>query len=302
MKVTRLFQHIGEHTLLSRISQKWRQNKRKRRTVWWESQKGKREHFEAKVDSGIRLRFHLDSEVAKLIYCDSYELIERKFLKSFLRPADIFVDIGANIGLFSLIAANCVGPSGKIYAFEPTPKIYRRLLENVDLNGFNNIDCFQLALSDRKEMAPFNLSQDGHDAWNSFAPPIAGDSFYKEMVHCETWDNFASQHALFGKVTMIKLDVEGWETHLLSGACHFLSRNDAPLLQVEFTDEAARSAGSSAKALYRTLEALGYRMYTFDPKKRKLCPDPIRDTYIYLNLFAAKDATSAEIRLSGKMV
>jgi FkbM family methyltransferase len=300
MKIAKLFVHMRKHTMLTRMTQEWRERMRKRRTAWWESRKGKCEYFEAKLESGIRMRFHLDSELAKLIYCDCYELTERGFLNSFLRSGDIFVDVGANVGLYSLIAARCVGPSGKIYAFEPTHKIYGRLFDNVNLNGFNNIRCFQLALSDKKDVAPFYLSEDGHDAWNSFAPPIAGHSFSKEMIHCETWDNFASQHALFGKITMMKLDVEGWETRFLSGASRFLSRNDAPLLQVEFTDEAARAAGSSSKALYHALEDLGYRIYTYDFKDRKLRSDPVRDSYVYLNLFATKNANWVAARLRGK--
>lgn len=121
---------------------------RNKRIAWWNSEISKREHFESKLQNGVKIRLHFDSQLSRLIYCEGFELQERKFLNAFLRPGDIFVDIGANIGLFSLIAARCVGKNGHVYAFEPTAKIYQRLIENVNLNHFKNISYFQLALSD----------------------------------------------------------------------------------------------------------------------------------------------------------
>jgi FkbM family methyltransferase len=245
----------------------------------------------------VRIRLHFDSELARLIYVDDFERTEREFLKAYLRPGDIFVDVGANIGLFSLIAAPLVGPSGKVFAFEPTGTTYKRLLNNVRLNAFNNISSFRLALSDHNGHQSFFVSKDGFDAWNSFAQPVAGHSFEHEEVECETWDRFASEHNLLGNVTIMKLDVEGWETHVLAGAKDALNREDAPLLQVEFTDAVAAASGTSCRQLYRVLEDLGYRMFLYDPWRRQLIDDPIRESYPYVNLIASKNLENADIRL-----
>lgn len=301
MKIAKFLEHIHKHTLLARVSQEWHKHRTKRRTAWWESQKGNRDYFDAQLEKGVRMRFHLDSKLAQFVYCDPYEPTERAFLKTFLRTGDVFVDVGANFGLYSLIAARYVGPSGKIYAFEPTQRIFQRLCGNVNLNRFNHVYCFQLAFSDKPGDFEFYVAENGYDAWNSFAKPIAGHSFIKEIIHSETWDHFASQHELVGKIAMMKVDVEGWETRFLSGAVASLSRDDAPLLQMEFTGEAAQAAGSSCGELYRALEKLGYRMYTFNAKSRELCPDPIRDNYVYLNLVATKEPERAMDRLKGKL-
>src|SRR3989442_993718 len=84
------------------------------------------------------------------------------------------------------------------------------------------------------------LSFDGHDAWNTLAHPTAGKLFARETVPCMTWDELAKEHHLVGKVAMMKIDVEGWESAVLQGASETLSRPDAPVLQVEFTDQASQ--------------------------------------------------------------
>jgi FkbM family methyltransferase len=243
------------------------------------------------------MHLHFDSELARLIHCEDFEIGERHFVNAFLRPGDVFVDVGANIGLFSLIAANRVGDSGMVYAFEPSAKTFHRLRENTKLNNFQNVQCYQLALSDEFGKSPFYTSEDGFDAWNSFAHPIAGEFFAKEIIQCETWDRFARTHGLLGRVAMMKIDVEGWESKVLQGAKESLSRQDAPVLQVEFTDEAAVSAGSSCKYLYLALENFGYRIFTYEFTRRKLMHDPLRENYPYINLIATKSPEETNRRL-----
>lgn len=287
-KLLRLLNHLRQGTLIERIAWEWRKRGEQQRLKWWNSQIGKRDSFDTKIDLGVRIRLHLESELSRLIYVNDFERTEREFLKAYLKPGDFFVDVGANIGLFSLVAAKLVGPSGRVYAFEPTGRIYERLVINSMLNGFECMACFRLALSDKIGQQSLFASKDGFDAWNSFAHPIAGQSFDNELVECETWDHFAVQHNLLGKVSMIKLDVEGWEIPVLSGAKETLAREDAPLLQVEFTDAVSRSAGFSCKDSYRMLEDFGYRMFVYDARKRELLHDPIREDYPYLNLIATK--------------
>ena len=296
-KVMGLVEHIRKGTLLDRLRGEWREQARKRRHSWWESQRGNRETFETSIERGVRMRLHFDSELAQLIYCDGFETTERRFLHAFLKPGDVFVDVGANIGLFSLIAARRLAGSGKVYAFEPAQVTFRRLQENVELNDFSNVQCFQSALSDESGEFPFYTSEDGFDAWNSFSPPIAGESFSREFIQSVKWDQFARLHQLGGKVTMMKIDVEGWESRVLEGARESFSREDAPLLQVEFTEEASASAGFSCDRLYHLLEELGYRMFVYDPEKRDLAPDPLRPSYPYLNLIATKHPDKARERL-----
>lgn len=256
------------------------------------------ESFETGLENGIRIRLHLDSELARLIYCEYFELTEREFLRAFLRPGDVFVDVGANIGLYTLIAASRVTESGSVYCFEPAGKTFKRLCDNVNLNNFSNVQCYQLALSNETGEYPFYTSEDGYDAWNSFAIPIAGKAFSSEIIRCQRWDDLVREHDLVDRVTMMKIDVEGWESRVLEGARESLSREDAPLLQVEFTEEASASAGSSCERLYHLLGDLGYKMFVYDYEKRDIVPDPLRPSYPYLNLIATKHPDKVRGRLS----
>lgn len=296
-RITRFIAHIRKGTLLDRVHAEWQERRRKRRLVWWKTQTGRREHFETRIEHGIRMRLHFDSELAHRIYCDDFERLERRFVSAFLRADDVFVDVGANIGLFSLIAANRVGHFGTVYAFEPCRKTFHRLRENMKLNNFRNIQCFELGLSDESGEFPFYTSEDGFDAWNSITHPIEGKSFTREFIQCLTWDRFARLHQLVGRVAMMKIDVEGWESRVLEGARESFSREDAPLLQVEFTDKASTSAGSSCKRLYQLLENLGYRMFSYDASARELIHDPLRESYPYVNLIATKDIGGVNLRL-----
>jgi len=240
---------------------------------------------------------YYDSYLCRWIYRGGFELEGRDFVNAFLEPGDIFVDVGANMGLYSLIAGHCVGNSGKVFAFEPYSITYKRLCENVSLNNFENVSTFKLALSDRNGIFPFQISTEGYDAWNSFAKPIEGRSFDVENVQCMRWDVFASEQDLIGRVALMKIDVEGWETRVLKGGSNVFSRKDAPVLCVEFADLAARSAESSCSELYKALSDYGYQMFVYDRLNRRIIPDPPREEYEYANLMASKNPADVHRRI-----
>jgi hypothetical protein len=158
-----------------------------------------------------------------------------------------------------------------------------------------------LALSDREGMAEMNVSTNGFDAQNSLSQPTVEGTFVAETVSCTTWDSFVEEHNLAGRVTMIKIDVEGWESRVLHGAQKVLSRADAPVLQVEFFDQTSQSAGSSCNELYCLLEELGYQVYVYDAESKKIVRDPLRPSYQSpINLFAAKYGDQVEARLESR--
>ncbi len=269
-----------------------------RRATWWQSKIGTGEYVETQIQADVRMRLFFDSELCQRIYCGGFEEAERAFLQVFLQPGDIFVDVGANVGLFTLIAAKLAGDRGHVYSFEPFTEAYQRLIGNLQLNHFTNVSCFELALSDDAARLILNVPCNGYDAWGSFASPISGGALSSREVGTVKWDTFAVEHDLMSRVTMMKIDVEGWETKVLAGGSETFKRSDAPVLQVEFMDEAARSAGSSCAELYHALQCFGYQMFTFDAKTRTLLPDCLRDNYSYINLIAVKNLADAHSRIS----
>jgi FkbM family methyltransferase len=279
------------------VRYRWARFVDRRRAAWWQRHAGTSRSFLFELQPGVRIRLHLDSELCRLLYTRHFEMTERLFANLFLRPGDTFVDVGANVGVFTLIAASRVGATGRVVAFEPTPATFQRLNENIRTNGFGNVEAHELALSDEIGNTVIATATDGLDAWNSLAVQAAGPRFSESSTRTVTWDQFSDAHQLTGRATMMKIDVEGWECRVLEGARSVLSRPDAPTLQVEFTDAAARAAGSSCSELYATLSDLGYRMFLFDLCERTLVPDPLRSEYPYVNIIAAKDPEFVTARL-----
>lgn len=168
-----------------------------------------------------------DSNLSKLIY-EGFEESEILFVRRYLAENDIFIDVGSNIGLFSIHAAQVVGKKGLVYAFEPTPETFTRLLLNVRLNKFEEIiKCNNIGLSDKKEYLKMNISSNGYDAWNTFALPV--NDYYDKQIDIPVvpFDLFLQSNNIRIKdISLIKVDVEGWEVFVFKGAENSLRNND----------------------------------------------------------------------------
>jgi FkbM family methyltransferase len=266
--------------------------KNKRREI--EEQKNWLEIFKDKdfinhrLSDQLVIRLFGDSVLSKLIF-DDFETDEIRFLNEFLSEGDIFLDIGANIGLFSLYASKKVGGTGIVYAFEPATITYGRLVENIRINGIGNIQPIQIGLSDKEEILELNVSTDGHEAWNTFVSTEDTKFSIREKVQVKSLDHFLIEQGIeLKRISLIKLDVEGFEINVLKGSINLLETPDAPVFMVEFTDENAINAGNCCHELYKYLLPYGYVWYTFDPVSRKLNKESIRLSYPYNNLIAVK--------------
>ncbi len=291
------------------LRQRVRQRRRERdaarlaeRLAWWDAQPANGSGTTVDLQPGVRMQIYFGGELSRFIFQGDFETDERAFLNAFLQPGDTFVDVGANLGLFSLIAAELVGSRGQVHAFEPCARTFGRLSENIALNRFHNVLAHRLALSDSAGESKMIAAVDGMDAWNSLATPYMGGNYETETISTQTWDEFATTHKLASGVALMKIDVEGWEGPVLEGGRRMLSSANAPVLQVEFTDDAAKAAGHSCSHVYRLLEEFGYQLFRFDPPTRTLIHDPIRAEYPYLNLFAIKNMEAVRQRLAGSDV
>ena len=226
----------------------------------WESLFGDSDSLIYKLDDEISIYLFKNSILCKLIYF-GFELNEIGFIKKYLKNGDTFFDIGANIGLYTLHASKIIGNNGKVFAFEPTLGTFERLKQNIHLNELSNVKYYNIGLSNQKTILDLYVSNDGHDAWNSFALT----DFLKESdtikVEVDTIDTFIIENKI-GKIDLIKLDVEGWEKYVLQGASELLSRDDSPVMMVEFTETNAFAAGYYLGEVYDFIEDFGYRWYS----------------------------------------
>jgi hypothetical protein len=137
----------------------------------------------------------------------------------------------------------------------------------------------------------------GYDAWSSLAQPFIGDQFIEESVDAMTWDAFAEQYGLAGRVVMMKIDVEGWELYVLNGCSETLSRPDAPVLQVELNEKACLTAGTSSRAVIHLLESFGYCLYQYQPESWQLVPARLLQNDLDCNVIAVKDQAALMQRI-----
>jgi hypothetical protein len=133
------------------------------------------------------------------------------------------------------------------------------------------------------------VARDGYDAWNSLGKPYMGADLATETVTTLTLDSFVEQHRLSGKIRAIKIDVEGWEAHVLGGGRRTLAEVDAPVLIVEFTEEAAALAGSSCEECYAALRELGYRVIYLPNGSEESVEVPLLQRFPNMNVVATKN-------------
>ena len=178
------------------------------------------------------------------------------------------------------------------------PRVQPGLKENVRLNRLENVSCHRFALSNEDAKAKLTLATGGFDDWNSLGKSCMGEVKGSEIVHTVTLDAFTREQRFAGPIAAIKIDVEGWENPVLAGGAKLLAGADAPVLYVEFTEEAARLANSSCAALYHTLESFGYRIFSVDTTPERIVRFAIREPFPNVNLLALKDPDAARPRIA----
>lgn len=256
---------------------------RHRDNLWDNLFRGK-EFFEYKLSDDIKINLYKDSILSRLIF-NGFEKEETDYLFSVLDVGDVFIDIGANVGLFTLIASRIVGEKGKVVCFEPAPITYTRLVENCKLNDLKNIDHRNIGLSDKSSELTFYLSDNGHDAWNSFAPSQDNKLESSIEVLVSTLD-LELKNIEKVKIKLIKIDVEGWEKFVLNGGKDFFQKY-SPIVMVEFTEENTFNAGYPVHEIYDIMQDFGYVWHTI--KNGKLVLETKKLYYPYNNLIAIKN-------------
>ena len=295
-KIVKLINHIKRGTASRRIQFEKVKKKALNNEAKWNRFQSRKDHtVKTILFDEIKLVLDKNSSLSKSLFRGDFEYQEVQFLKTFLRDKDIFVDIGANIGYFSIIASKKV-KQGKVYSFEPTEKTFERLENSIKINECKNIHAFQIALSDKSEEREFTVSNDGFDAYNSLGNPSQGENFTRSMVQTSTFDEFKKQNNI-PNPTIIKIDVEGWEIPVLNGMKDTLSTDNAPLLIVEFTEENAQLSGYSCSSLYELISSFGYNLYKYNWVRNELIQQANKEHFSYTNLICLKDTSIIQSRL-----
>lgn len=198
---------------------------------------------------------YLDKNIIKK---GCFERKSTELLKNLIKKGDIVIDVGANIGYYSVIFSRLVGEDGKVMIFEPTYH-YREVLEtNLEANDINNAEIYDYGLSNKEdeiEIAIGDCSATLH--WVADLPATK-----QEKIKLKTFDSFISEHNI-KKVDFIKIDIDGHEPLFLEGGWDSLEKLK-PIILLEVNHENYIEAGYTAWDFFTLLKRKKYYIYTED--------------------------------------
>lgn len=169
-----------------------------------------------------------------------------------LAPGQVMLDVGAHLGLYTLLAARQVGPTGHVLAVEPVPRFAEKIRRHAEMNRLENITVAEMALAHTEGTGQiYDYGCESGLAGKNDMPPTA-----VYTVPVRTLDSLRDEFSLT-RVDAIKIDVEGAEWAVCQGAARTL-REDRPLLLIEFNRQALQKTGMAATELFEKICALGY--------------------------------------------
>jgi len=182
-------------------------------------------------------------------------------MKSILRPGDVFVDCGANVGYFTFLAATLVGSSGHVLAIEPVPYCVDRMRASVEVGGYDNVSLIDGAVGEQEAEMPFHVTT--NPAYSTFADVsqltfASLDSTIQVRVHkidtlLENCVKTSSK-----PVRLVKIDVEGAELHALRGMSRILENKRADYVYVELHPSRLALQNIQVRDVLQALEEHGY--------------------------------------------
>jgi len=163
-----------------------------------------------------------------------YGELDTKIIRDNIKEGDIVIDIGANIGYYTLIFAQLVGASGKVFAFEPEPKNFEILKKNIEVNNYQNIIAEQKIVSDESGMVKLFIAEQG-----IVGHRIQQKTDSQKFIEVESiiLDNYLKNLNLSEKINFIKIDVEGAEVKVLEGSKIMIEKSDQLKIFTEFNRE-----------------------------------------------------------------
>jgi FkbM family methyltransferase len=186
-----------------------------------------------------------------------YETVETALVLDLVRPGQVVLDIGANIGYYTLLFARLVGATGRVVAFEPDPQSFSLLQKNIAENHYGNVTAFRVAVSnvnsdltlfrDRFNNLDHRLTSPGRDSAALTIEAVRLDDFLPGRLD--------------RPIDLIKMDIQGSEGLAFEGMRSTLGLDGGPLLLTEYWPVGLEQSGVGAERFLRLLDAAGYRLF-----------------------------------------
>jgi FkbM family methyltransferase len=211
-------------------------------------------------------KMFLDSKDSlRLSFSEYFEPFETELVKNEIKNGYRILDIGANIGYYTLIIADLIGKNGLVYAFEPEPKNFKLLEKNIQINNLKNVVLYNKAASNFNGYIDFYINkttEGGHSIYksaNSEDRPIQVEAI--KLDDCIT-----------DKIDFVKIDVEGAEGEVLLGMQNILKNNQKIKLIIEFHPRSLNKSSFNANQYLDLLVMLGFKLYNVNERNKKLEP------------------------------
>lgn len=195
-----------------------------------------------------------------------HEPFVTEFVKKEVKKGNVVLDIGANIGYYTLIFAKMVGEDGKVFAFEPDPTNFSLLKKNVEINDYKNVVLVQKAVSNKTGKGKLYISED-----NLGAHTIYNSNDNRQWIEIEVirLDDYFKNYN--GKIDFIKIDIEGAEYEAIQGMRNLLKRNNVTIV-TEFNTFALKRSIIQPEEYLKLLIELGFKLYELNEQEKKIKP------------------------------
>jgi FkbM family methyltransferase len=219
------------------------------------------------VSPGLSFRIYPKGELTEFLTLGLlFEQTEMKLVAKLLKPQMKVVDAGANIGLYSLLAARRVGDGGQIWSFEPSQTTYKFFLDNLALNDVKTVAAHRLALGDVKGELTLRAESGFGDLYRHLDySGNASEGDMVESVPVVTLDDFAASQKI-DQIDFLKIDVEGGELCLLKGAKGLLMRSPDVVVMFESEEDWCQRSGCTAEDTFDLLRSLGFGLYSWSKR------------------------------------
>lgn len=191
-------------------------------------------------------------------------------IRAKLQPGQTFIDVGANVGYYTIIASKIVGDSGRVVAFEPEPENFAILQHNVEANGCKNVVLVQKALADKPGSLTLMLSSKNKGAHSLFHTQEIDDHPDTVQVDTVRLDDWLREHQV--RPDLVKIDTEGAEGIIVEGMSETLRNNGRLQLVLEFSPSRLDDSGYGASRLLNKLQSAGMAAYEVEESEARLVP------------------------------
>ena len=202
-----------------------------------------------------------DPVVSGALHFGVYEKAETRFFQSACRDGMTFLDVGANLGYYTALAARAVGPNGRVLAVEPDPDSFGYLEQTIAANAVGNVQAFPVAASDAPATLPLYISTDNRGDNRLYA---SGEDRPQVEVAARPLDALLRENKI-DTVDLIKIDVQGYEPKVISGLRETIAASPNLTLLTEFWPQGIDEAGEDANEFLQTLRELGLTLHELQP-------------------------------------